>query len=63
MTRDSDYFRKRAEEARAVATAKSRAEEAAVAGELALAYSALARRHAAADAEMVIAEIPAAELA
>ncbi len=63
MTRDSDYFRRRAEEARAVATAKSRAEEAAVAGELALAYSALARRRAAADAEMVIAEIPAAELA
>jgi len=63
MTRDSDYFRRRAEEARAVATAKSRADEAAVAGELALAYSALARRRAAADAEMVIAEIPAAELA
>ena len=63
MVRDSDYFRKRAEEARAVATAKSRAEEAAVAGELALAYSALARRRAAADAEVLVTEIPAGELA
>lgn len=63
MTRDSDYFRKRAEEARAVATAKSRADEAAIAGELALAYSALARRRAAADAEVVAEEIPAGELA
>ncbi|HYX46183.1 MAG TPA: hypothetical protein VE820_05115 [Sphingomicrobium sp.] len=63
MTRDSDYFRKRAEEARAVATAKSRAEEAAVAGELALAYSALARRREAADAEVLIVEVSAGELA
>ncbi len=63
MIRDSDYFRRRAEEARAVATAKSRADEAAVAGELALAYSALARRRAAADAEVMVVEIPAGELA
>ena len=63
MTRDSNYFRQRAEEARALATAKSRADEAAVAGELALAYSALARRRAAADAEVLVEEIPAGELA
>lgn len=47
MTRDSEYFRQRAAEARAVASAKGRVEEAAVAGELALAYAALARREAA----------------
>ena len=47
---DSDYFRRRAEEARADACSKGD-EQAAIAGELALAYSALARRRAAADAE------------
>ena len=51
MSRDSEYFRQRAAEARAAACAKGRSEEAAVAGELALAYAALARRHAAADAK------------
>jgi predicted short-subunit dehydrogenase-like oxidoreductase (DUF2520 family) len=60
MTRDSDYFRQRAAEARAASCAKARGEEAAIAGELALAYAALARRRAAADAER--AE-PAPELA
>ncbi len=63
MERDSDYFRARAAEARAIASAKGRADEAAVSGELALAYAALARRRAAADAEMIETAIPAAELA
>ena len=53
MTRDSNYFRQRAAEARAAASAKGRTEEAAVSGELALAYAALARRRAAADGEVV----------
>jgi hypothetical protein len=44
---DSDYFRRRAEEARALASSKGRDESAEVAGELALAYAALARRRAA----------------
>lgn len=52
MTRDSAYFRQRAAEARAAACAKGRGEEAAIAGELALAYAALARRRAAADAAL-----------
>jgi hypothetical protein len=55
MIRDSEYFRQRAAEARAAASVKGRAEEAAVAGELALAYAALARRRAAADAEESVA--------
>jgi hypothetical protein len=59
---DSDYFRQRAAEARAAASVKGRGEDAAIAGELALAYAALARRRAAADAEPVQAEIPAAEI-
>ena len=63
MTRDSNYFRQRAAEARAAASHKGRSEEAAVSGELALAYAALARRRAAADAEQVEAPMPAAELA
>ena len=57
---DSDYFRRRAAEARAAASSKRRGEHAAVAGELALAYAALARHHAAADAE---AQAAAGELA
>lgn len=57
MTRDSEYFRQRAAEARAMASANGRAEEAAVAGELALAYSALARRRAAADEEETLTSI------
>lgn len=46
---DSDYFRRRAAEARAAASSKGRSDDAAVAGELALAYAALARRRAAAE--------------
>jgi hypothetical protein len=48
---DCGYVRQRAAEARAAASSKGRGEHAAVAGELALAYAALARRHAAADVE------------
>jgi hypothetical protein len=44
---DSDYFRRRADEARAAARSHGRDESAEVAGELALAYAALARRRAA----------------
>jgi hypothetical protein len=59
---DSDYFRRRAAEARAVARSKARGEQAAVAGQLALAYAALARRRAAADAEALVAEAAPVEL-
>ena len=47
MTHDADYFRRRAAEARAAACAKGEEHTAEVAGELALAYAALARRRAA----------------
>ena len=47
MTHDTDYFRQRAAEARAAASSKEFGENAEVAGDLALAYAALARRHAA----------------
>jgi hypothetical protein len=60
---DSDYFRRRAAEARAAASHRGRSEDAAVAGELALAYAALARRRAAADAETVAPAIALPETA
>ena len=44
MVHDSDYFRRRAAEARAAAFAKAEGEGVEVAGHLALAYGALARR-------------------
>jgi hypothetical protein len=47
MTRDSDYFLRRAAEARAAACHKGGGEGVEVAGHLALAYAALARRRAA----------------
>ena len=47
MSHDSDYFRRRAAEARAAASSKDYGEAVEVAGELALAYGALARRRAA----------------
>ena len=47
QSHDSDYFQRRAAEARASARGRGRGEDAAVAGELALAYAALARRRAA----------------
>ena len=61
MTRDSAYFRQRAAEARA-SCANGRGEEAAVAGELALAYAALARRRSAADAKAEAVPMPAVDL-
>ena len=48
MTRDTDYFRRRAAEARAAACSQDEPERVEIAGELALAYAALARRRAAA---------------
>lgn len=50
MTHDTDYFRRRAAEARALACSKDEPERVEIAGELALAYAALARRRAAAIA-------------
>jgi hypothetical protein len=60
MTHDSDYFRRRAAEARAAACSKDFGETAEVAGDLALAYAALARRRAAKTAAE--AETPAIPL-
>jgi hypothetical protein len=51
MAHDSEYFRKRAAEARASAFCKDFGEDVEVAGDLALAYAALARRNAAAPAQ------------
>lgn len=63
MTHDSDYFRRRAAEARAAASSKEFGESAEVAGDLALAYAALARRRAAAaTVEMQIEQTPALAL-
>jgi hypothetical protein len=47
--RDSDYFNRRAAEARRAACSKEPGEAVDVAGELALAYAAMARRRAAAQ--------------
>lgn len=44
MAHDLDYFRQRAAEARAAAFRRDEGEDAEVAGQLALAYAALARR-------------------
>jgi len=46
VTHDTEYFRRRAAEARAAACSKDEPERVEVAGELALAYAALARRRA-----------------
>jgi hypothetical protein len=48
MSHDTDYFRRRADEARAAAFCKEHGDDVEVAGDLALAYAALARRRAAA---------------
>ena len=57
MAHDSEYFRRRAAEARAAAFSKQDGDGAAVAGDLALAYAALARRRAlAADDSDIVAE-------
>jgi len=55
VTRDPEYFRRRAAEARAAAHSKEQSPDAEIAGDLALAYSALARRH---DAEAERPAIP-----
>jgi hypothetical protein len=47
MAHDRDYFRRRAAEARAAAFRRDEGDDAEVAGQLALAYAALARRQAA----------------
>jgi hypothetical protein len=62
MIHDSDYFRQRAAEARAAASSKEFGENAEVAGDLALAYAALARRRAAAVAAEQIEQTPALAL-
>jgi hypothetical protein len=59
MTHDTDYFRRRADEARAAAFCKEHGNDVEVAGDLALAYSALARRRAAIAAAQT--ESPAEE--
>jgi hypothetical protein len=56
MAHDSEYFRRRAAEARAAAFSKQDGDGAAVAGDLALAYAALARRRSLAPDD---SEIPA----
>jgi hypothetical protein len=59
---DSDYFRRRAAEARAAASSKGRDEGAEVAGDLALAYAGLARHRAAkAEAEALMLTTSLAE--
>jgi hypothetical protein len=58
MPHDSEYFRRRAAEARAAAFCKQDGDGAAVAGDLALAYAALARRRALAPEECEIAAEP-----
>ena len=52
MVHDGEYFRKRAAEARAAAFRRDEGEDADIAGQLALAYSALARRQAKPEAEV-----------
>jgi hypothetical protein len=63
MTHDTDYFRRRAAEARAAASSKEYGESVEVAGDLALAYAALARRRAAKAKAEEEASTPAIPLA
>lgn len=56
MTHDSDYFVRRAAEARAAACHKQPCESTEVAGDLALAFAALARRKAAAELPALVAD-------
>lgn len=58
MAHDSEYFRRRAAEARAAAFSKQDGDGAAVAGDLALAYAALARRRALAADDSEISTEP-----
>ncbi|HWI88143.1 MAG TPA: hypothetical protein VNS11_02725 [Sphingomicrobium sp.] len=64
MTHDSDYFRRRAAEARAAACSKEFGANVEAAGDLALAYAALARRRArlAASEQQAAEENPAIPL-
>lgn len=65
MAHDSEYFRRRAAEARASAFCKDYGEAVEVAGDLALAYAALAKRRAAASTaqtETIAEEAPALAL-
>jgi hypothetical protein len=64
MTHDSDYFRRRAAEARAAACSKEFGANVEAAGDLALAYAALARRRAraAASEQQAQDEMPAIPL-
>jgi hypothetical protein len=64
MTHDSEYFRRRAAEARAAASCKDFGEDVEAAGDLARAYAALAKRRAAAAAaaEPSAEELPAVPL-
>jgi predicted aminopeptidase len=52
MVHDGEYFRRRAAEARAAAFRRDEGEDADIAGQLALAYSALARRQAKPEVEV-----------
>ena len=63
MAHDSEYFRQRAAEARSAAFSKGDGDGAAVAGDLALAYAALARRRAAAAPERESAAVEQVPLA
>lgn len=63
MTHDSDYCRRRAAEARASACRKWDSEQVQIAGDLALAYSALAARRLVVRTEEKIAAQPEAEAA
>ena len=60
MAHDSDYFRRRAAEVRSTAFHKEGGESVEVAGHLALAYAALARRVSKVPADEVAAVDPAA---
>ena len=57
MAHDREYFSRRAAEERALAFRNEHSEEAEVAGQLALAYSALARKRAAAMMTEPLAEV------
>jgi len=61
MAHDRDYFHRRAAEARSAAFKKDGGEGVEVAGHLALAYAALARRNAAAAAAAAVVEIEVVE--
>ena len=59
MAHDSDYFRRRADEARAAAFRREESEDAEIAGQLALAYAALARRNVVAHETIQVVSEPA----